>query len=88
MAAPSGTVFPDSCSYTVTDVTTGQSTTTCPTVVPGSSVTVFVGGISIRAGDKVSVVSGQVKNAKSSGKKTLKVSTSSDLAGKGKYTLS
>ncbi len=86
-AAPNGTVFPDNCSYTLTDVTTGQSTTTCPTVVPGASATISVGGLSIRAGDKVSVVSTQVKNAKTSGKKTLKVSTSSDLAGKGKYTL-
>ncbi len=44
-------------------------------------------GLNIRAGDKVTVVIGKVKNAKATGKKNLTVSTSSDLAGKGKFTL-
>jgi hypothetical protein len=83
---PSGTVFPNTCTYTVTDVTTSSSSTACPQVET-NGVVISNPGLNIRAGDKVTVVVGKVKNAKATGKKNLTVSTSSDLAGKGKFTL-
>ena len=86
LVGPSGTVFPSTCTYVVTDVTTSSISTACPTVQT-NGVVISNPGLDIRAGDKVSVVVGKVKNAKSTGKKTLSVSTSSDLAAKGKFTL-
>jgi hypothetical protein len=83
---PSGTVFPNTCTYTVTDVTTSSTSTACPQVET-NGVVITDPGLNIRAGDKVTVVVGKVKNAKATGKKNLTVSTSSDLAGKGKFTL-
>ncbi len=86
LVGPSGTVFPSTCTYAVTDVTTNTGTTACGSVQT-NGVVIQNPGLDIRAGDKVSVVVGKVKNAKSTGKKTLSVSTSSDLAAKGKFTL-
>ncbi len=37
LSTSGSTSFPSNCSYTVTDVTTGQSTTTCPTGSAGST---------------------------------------------------
>jgi hypothetical protein len=84
---PSGTVFPFNCTYVVTDVTTASSSTACPNSVQASGVVISNPGLNIRAGDKISVTVAKVKNAKTTGKKSLSVSTSSDLAAKGKYTL-
>jgi hypothetical protein len=84
---PSGTVFPGNCTYVVTDVTTGSSSTACPSSVQASGVVISNPGLSIGADNKVSVTVAKVKNAKTTGKKTLSVSTSSDLATKGKYKL-
>ncbi len=90
LVGPSGTVFPSNCTYAVTDVTTNAIEHDVPQRVAGSSTASSPSrrpGVSIRAGDKVSVVVAKVKNAKTKGKKTLSVSTSSDLAAKGKFTL-
>jgi hypothetical protein len=80
-------VFPNTCTYVVTDVTTSASSTACPSSVQASGVVISNPGLNIRAGDKVSVTVAKVKNAKTTGKKSLTVSTSSDLAAKGKFTL-
>ena len=43
LSTSGSTGFPSNCSYTVTDVTTGQSTETCPTSASGSTVTISAG---------------------------------------------
>jgi hypothetical protein len=86
MVGPGGTAFPSTCTYLVTDVTTSTSSTACPTLQT-NGVVITNPGLNIRAGDKVSVVVASVKNGKATGAHTLSVSTSSDLAGKGKFTL-
>ncbi len=81
------TAFSSNCNYTLTDVTTNQSTTTCPTVVSGSTVTIDTGGLTIHDGDTVQVGAVEVQNAPSSGSQTLSVSTSSDLAASTSFSL-
>ncbi len=90
LSGPKGTKFPAACTYSVTDQTTGTKGSACGATGEANSqpyVLLYYLGVSIGAGDQVSVVTPKVKNAKKPGPQTLSVSSSSDLGASGTFTL-
>jgi hypothetical protein len=88
LSTSGSTSFAGDCSYTVSDVTTGKSSTdACPTSSGSSSVTIDTGGITIGSGDTVHVVAAEVTNSPSTGSQSFSVSTSSDLASSTTFSL-
>ncbi len=90
LLGPKGTKFPAACTYSVTDQTTGMRGSACGGTGKANSqpyVLLYYLGVSIGAGDQVSVVTPKVKNAKKPGTQTLSVSSSSDLGASGTFTL-
>jgi hypothetical protein len=88
LSGPKGTKFPPACTYVVKDLTTGQKGTACGGAASAEPfVLIYYLGVSVGAGDQVSVVTPKVKNAKKIGTQTLTVWTSSDLSATGTFTL-
>jgi hypothetical protein len=90
LSGPKGTKFPPACTYIVTDLTTGVRGTACGGSGAANAepfVLIYYIGVSIGAGDQVSVKTPKVRNSKKAGTQALSVWTSSDLTASGTFTL-
>ena len=86
VSLPAGTVLVNS--FTVEDVTTGQSVDEGAYSITGSTAQVATNGLAIAGGDQVLVTLNDVTNGPATGTNTLTVSTSSDTAAAtGSFTL-
>jgi len=80
LTGPAGTVFPNSCSYTIIDTTPDPDVEwgACAGSMPDTNQVTLTVGNNVAAGHALQVVVDDVENKSTSGSKTLSVSTSTD----------
>jgi hypothetical protein len=90
LSGPKGTKFASACTYKVIDHTTGLKGSACGASGAANAqpdVLLYFLGVSVGAGDQVTVKTPLARNSKKVGTQTLSVWTSSDLVATGTFTL-